>query len=38
MIPTDRRGLADPQEAAPSEVGVFRLMKATSMETVPPME
>ena len=33
MIPTDRRGLANPQEAGPSEVPVFRLMKAVSLET-----
>jgi len=38
MIPADRRGLANPQEAAPSEVGVFRLMRPVSLETVPPMD
>ena len=37
MIPTDRRGLANPQEAAPSEVGVFRLMRPTVLPTDPPM-
>jgi hypothetical protein len=36
MIPTDRRGLANPQEAAPSEVPVFRLMKPTALETDRP--
>jgi hypothetical protein len=38
MIPTDARGLANPQEAAPSEVGVFRLMKPTSLVTEPPID
>jgi hypothetical protein len=33
MIPTDRRGLANPQEAAPSEVPIFRLMKPVQLET-----
>ena len=33
MIPADRRGLANPQEAGPSEVPVFRLMKAVGLET-----
>jgi hypothetical protein len=37
MIPTDRRGLANPQEAAPSEVPVFRLMKPVSLYTEPEL-
>lgn len=37
MIPTDRRGIANPQEAAPSEVPVFRLMKPVSLYTEPEM-
>lgn len=37
MLPTDRRGLANPQEAAPSEVPVFRLMKPVSLDTEPDM-
>jgi hypothetical protein len=37
MIPTDRRGLANPQEAGPSEVPVFRLMKPVSLNTEPEM-
>jgi hypothetical protein len=37
MIPTDRRGLANPQEAAPSEVPVFRLMKPVSLDTEPEL-
>ena len=37
MIPTDRRGLANPQEAAPSEVPVFRLMRPVSLNTEPEM-
>jgi hypothetical protein len=32
MIPTDRRGLANPQEAAPSEVPVFRLANPAVLE------
>jgi hypothetical protein len=35
MIPTDRRGVANPQEAAPSEVPVFRLMKPITLDTQP---
>lgn len=37
MIPTDRRGLANPQEAAPSEVPVFRLMKPVSLDIERPL-
>jgi hypothetical protein len=35
MIPTDRRGLANPQEAGPSEVPVFRLMKPITLDLEP---
>jgi hypothetical protein len=35
MIPTDRRGLANPQEAASSEVPIFRLMKPVQLDTEP---
>jgi hypothetical protein len=39
MIPTDRRGLANPQEAASSEVPVFRLMRPVrGLRTDPPMD
>jgi hypothetical protein len=39
MIPTDRRGLANPQEAAPSEVPVFRLMRPVrGLSTEPPLD
>jgi hypothetical protein len=39
MIPTDRRGLANPQEAAPSEVPVFRLMRPVrGLLTEPPLD
>jgi hypothetical protein len=37
MLPTDRRGLANPQEAAPSEVPVFRLAKPVFLFTEPEM-
>jgi hypothetical protein len=37
MMPTDRRGLANPQEAAPSEVPVFRLVKPVRLYTEPEM-
>ena len=36
MIPTDRRGLANPQEAAPSEIPIFRLMTPMTLDTAPP--
>jgi predicted nuclease with RNAse H fold len=39
MIPADRRGIANPQEAAPSEVPVFRLMRPVrGLNTEPPMD
>lgn len=33
MIPTDRRGLANPQEAAPSEVPIYRLLRPVALDT-----
>jgi hypothetical protein len=33
LVPTDRRGLANPQEAATSEVPIFRLMRPMALET-----
>ena len=37
MIPTDRRGVANPQEAATSEVPVFRLMRPVALDTEPEL-
>lgn len=36
VVPTDKRGLANPQEAAPTEVPIFRLMRPVSLDTQPP--
>jgi hypothetical protein len=33
MVPTDKRGLANPQEAAPSEVPIFRLLRPVKLDT-----
>jgi hypothetical protein len=33
MVPTDRRGLANPQEAAPSEVPIYRLLRPVTLDT-----
>ena len=33
LVPVDKRGLANPQEAAPSEVPIFRLMRPTPLDT-----
>jgi hypothetical protein len=33
IVPVDRRGVANPQEAAPSEVPVFRLVEPTALQT-----
>ena len=38
LIPSDRRGLANPQEAAPSEVPIFRLMKPVVLDTEPAVK
>ncbi|MES2564059.1 MAG: M14 family metallopeptidase [Pseudomonadota bacterium] len=35
MIPIDRRGVANPQEAATSEVPIFRLMKPMALDSEP---
>jgi hypothetical protein len=32
MVPTDRRGLANPQEAAPSEVPIYRLLRPATLD------
>ena len=37
VVPTDKRGLANPQVAAPSEVPIYRLLKPAALDTVPPM-
>lgn len=33
IVPTDRRGLANPQEAAPSEVPIYRLLRPAKLDT-----
>ena len=33
VVPSDKRGLANPQEAAPSELPIFRLMRAVTLDT-----
>ena len=38
MVPTDKRGLANPQEAAPSEVPIYRLLRPVALDTVPAMK
>lgn len=35
LVPTDRRGLANPQSGAPSEVPVYRLLQPVEFETQP---
>lgn len=35
LVPTDRRGLANPQSGAPSEVPVYRLLQPVAFETQP---
>jgi hypothetical protein len=37
IMPTDKRGLANPQEAAPSEVPIYRLMRPVALDTQPAM-
>ena len=37
IVPTDKRGLANPQEAAPSEVPIYRLLKPAALDTQPAM-
>src|SRR5688572_26340633 len=38
IVPTDRRGAANPQEAAPSEIPIYRLLKPVPLDTQPPMK
>jgi hypothetical protein len=38
MVPTDKRGLANPQEAAPSEIPIYRLLRPTALDTTPAMK
>ena len=35
MVPSDRRGVANPQEAAPSELPIYRLLRPVPMDTQP---
>jgi hypothetical protein len=35
LVPTDRRGLANPQDGAPSEVPVYRLLAPAELDTQP---
>jgi hypothetical protein len=35
LVPTDARGRANPQEGAPSEVPIFRLMQPADVDAVP---
>lgn len=37
IVPADKRGLANPQEAAPSELPIYRLVTPVALQTVPPM-
>lgn len=37
LIPTDRRGLANPLEAAPNEVPIYRLLRPVALDTQPAM-
>lgn len=34
IVPSDRRGLANPQEAAPSEIPIYRLVRPATLDTV----
>lgn len=34
IVPADRRGLANPQEAAPSEIPIYRLVRPATLDTV----
>jgi hypothetical protein len=38
MVPTDKRGLSNPQEAAPSEVPIYRLLRPVALDTTPAMK
>ena len=35
LVPTDARGRANPQEGAPSEVPIFRLLQPTELDALP---
>jgi hypothetical protein len=37
LVPSDKRGLANPQEGAPSELPIYRLMRAVILDTQPSM-
>ena len=37
IVPTDKRGLVNPQGAAPSEVPIYRLMSPVALDTQPAM-
>jgi len=37
IVPADKRGLANPQLAAPSELPIYRVVRPVALETVPPM-
>ena len=36
-VPADKRGVANPQEAAPSELPIYRVVRPAALETAPPM-
>jgi len=38
VVPTDKRGLANPQAAAPSEIPIYRVVRRVDIDTVPPMK
>jgi hypothetical protein len=38
IVPADRRGVANPQAAAPSEIPIYRLVKPAALDTQPPMQ
>jgi hypothetical protein len=37
VVPADKRGVANPQEAAPSELPIYRVVSAVPLETEPSM-
>ena len=37
IVPADKRGLANPQEAAPSELPIYRVVTRVALPTEPPM-
>jgi hypothetical protein len=38
VVPTDKRGLANPQEAAPSEIPIYRLLRPTALDVQPQLK